>query len=231
MGSHGTAGDIWEIRPTTSATVHVTVPTRNRRPRRRQNIVVHRTRVLSPTDVGRRDRIPVTSLPRTLIDLGSVLQPHQLARAVERAEALRLFDLRAVRAAIQAHRGRPGTAALRAVLESTYSELGLTRVDLEALFVELCAKHDVPRPLVNTYVGPYEVDFLWPAQRVIVETDGRETHDTAAAFERDRARDAHLQAAGYRVLRFTYRQVLREPDVVADRLRSVLKLARARSAR
>lgn len=65
---------------------------------------------------------------------------------------------------------------------------------------------------------------------MIVETDGREAHGTHAAFERDRARDARLQAAGYRVLRFSHRQVLREPDVVAERLRSVLKLARAPSA-
>lgn len=61
---------------------------------------------------------------------------------------------------------------------------------------------------------------------MIVETDGHETHGTRAAFERDRARDARLQAAGYRVLRFTYRQILREPNLVAENLRSVLKLAR-----
>ena len=60
----------------------------------------------------------------------------------------------------------------------------------------------------------YEVDFLWRAARLVVEVDGFAYHSTRQAFERDRRRDAELQAAGFRVVRLTYRQILAEPDSV-----------------
>jgi very-short-patch-repair endonuclease len=75
---------------------------------------------------------------------------------------------------------------------------------------------------VNVRVGPYEVDFLWRDAHVIVETDGFHHHGGRAAFESDRARDVHLQALGYRVLRFTYRQVEEAPSIVATSLRNVI---------
>jgi very-short-patch-repair endonuclease len=64
--------------------------------------------------------------------------------------------------------------------------------------------------------------FVWRAQRVIVETDGFRHHGDRASFESDRARDAQLQAYGYRALRFTYRQVQKGSGSVARILRSVL---------
>jgi very-short-patch-repair endonuclease len=83
----------------------------------------------------------------------------------------------------------------------------MTRSDLEAFFRGLCAEHDVARPRVNAIVEGEEVDFFWPGAGLIVETDGRETHLTRAAFQRDRAKDAGLTLAGYRVVRFTHRQI------------------------
>jgi very-short-patch-repair endonuclease len=70
-------------------------------------------------------------------------------------------------------------------------------------------------------IGPYEVDFLWRERSVIVETDSWRHHGDRPAFERDRARDADLQSRGFRVLRFTYRQVNERTPVVAA-LRSLL---------
>jgi very-short-patch-repair endonuclease len=58
---------------------------------------------------------------------------------------------------------------------------------------------------------------------VIVETDSFSHHGTRSAFESDRARDARLQALGYRVLRFTYRQVREEPRAVAATLRDLMR--------
>ena len=71
------------------------------------------------------------------------------------------------------------------------------------------------------------MDFLWPEHRLVVETDGFEHHGTREAFERDRARDADLQARGYRVLRFTHRQVVSEPRKVAKSVRRMLGAALA----
>jgi very-short-patch-repair endonuclease len=75
---------------------------------------------------------------------------------------------------------------------------------------------------VNARVDRYEVDFLWPGKQVIVETDGFRFHGSRAAFESDRARDATLNALGYRVLRFTYRQLLDSPKSAIASLRAVL---------
>jgi very-short-patch-repair endonuclease len=76
---------------------------------------------------------------------------------------------------------------------------------------------------VNVRIGPYEVDFLWRAERVIVETDGAATHVTPQAFENDRHRDADLATLSYDVLRFTWRQVLSEPALVLRAVEAVLR--------
>jgi very-short-patch-repair endonuclease len=65
----------------------------------------------------------------------------------------------------------------------------------------------LPRPECNVAVLGYEVDFVWSEQRVIVELDAFATHGSAFAFERDRARDRALQAAGWSVIRVTARQL------------------------
>jgi very-short-patch-repair endonuclease len=86
----------------------------------------------------------------------------------------------------------------------------------------LISRHRLPRPRVNTLVEGEEVDFHWPAARLIVETDGAATHLTPTAFEQDRERDAKLTLAGYRVIRVTWRQVTAHPDRAARTIRALL---------
>jgi len=87
----------------------------------------------------------------------------------------------------------------------------------------LVGRQGLPRPRVNARVAGFEVDFLWPAQRLVAETDGAAAHLTPTAFERDRRCDAALAVAGYGVLRFTWRQVVDEPSAVAAALRARLR--------
>lgn len=91
----------------------------------------------------------------------------------------------------------------------------ITRTEIEERFHALVDHAGLPQPQVNTLRHGCEVVFLWPAHRLIAETDGAATHLTATAFETDRARDAHLLLHGYRVVRFTWRQILRQPQNVA----------------
>ena len=77
-------------------------------------------------------------------------------------------------------------------------------------------------PKCQAEIGPYTPDFLWPAQSLIVETDGRATHGTRQAFEGDRARSAELTIMGYRVLRFTWRQLTEQPGWVAQTVLAAL---------
>lgn len=97
-----------------------------------------------------------------------------------------------------------------------------TRSDLEAALIAPCRSAGLPAPVVNGWVGVLEVDLLFPAARLVVEADGFRYHGTRTAFERDRARDADLARAGYRVLRFSDRQIQRESATVVSTIAAVL---------
>ncbi len=219
--SHVTAAALWQLRPSAASRIHVTVPTiggRGRRP----GIIVHRCRALRPEDVTRVDGIPVTSVARTLLDVAGMLAAGPLERAVEQSLILRLFDMHAVRELVDANRTRPGARVLERVISTIHDEPAITRSDLEGLMRDLCDAAGIPRPEVNSIVEGDEVDFFWRAQRVIVETDGHATHGTRAAFEKDRARDARLTMLGYRVVRFTHRQLLYERERVASTITALV---------
>jgi very-short-patch-repair endonuclease len=102
-----------------------------------------------------------------------------------------------------------------------------TRTELEQRMLALCRRHRLPRPEVNVKLDRFEVDFLWRDQRLVVEVDGWGSHRTRTAFEEDRARDARLEVLGYRVVRFTWRQLTADAGAVAQTIRALL---RARSA-
>jgi len=221
--SHRSAAALWDLRPSAAGKIDVTVPARTGRARR-SGVRVHRSSALPASEVTRHDTIAVTTVARTLLDLAEIVPSSSSQRALERAEGLRLFDLRAIRSAIDLHPTRPGSPALAASL-AEYEEDELTRSEMENQFLSLCAEHDIPRPRVNAIVEGYTVDFFWRAQRLIAETDSRRYHATRAAFERDRARDAALTVGGYRVVRFTYRQIQREAAGVAGTLLALIATA------
>jgi very-short-patch-repair endonuclease len=101
----------------------------------------------------------------------------------------------------------------------------LTRSEAERRLLSLIRDAGLPAPRTNVRIGPYEVDMLWPAARLIVEVDGYAYHASRAAFERDRARDAELQARGYRVIRITWRQIEATAHAVVARLAAALAIA------
>lgn len=183
---------------------------------------MHRSLTLGPSDVDTHSAIPVTSVSRTLLDLAGVLTPTRLERAIEQSLALRLFDLRAVHAVLAANPRRPGATTLAEIIARIHDEPSLTRRELEKLMLDLCDAHGIERPEVNVVVDGFEVDFLWRARRLVVETDGLQWHGTPPALERDRRRDERLTVLGYRVVRFTYRRVVDEPAAVAATLRALL---------
>jgi very-short-patch-repair endonuclease len=75
---------------------------------------------------------------------------------------------------------------------------------------------------VNARVGRFEVDFFWPAHRLVLEVDGFEHHGTPEAFQSDRRRDAALIAAGLRVVRVTWKQITEDPITTMVRLTQAL---------
>jgi hypothetical protein len=217
--SHRDAAALWGIRASSRYVVDVTAPYGSRA--RRPGIEVHRTRRLDREDRDVEDGIPVTTVARTLLDLAEVVRLPDLERAVEAAERLRLFDLRAVEDTMARNRGRRGLRPLHQALEA-YRPLPDTRLELERRFLDLCREVGLPPPSVNVMLAGLEVDFAWQDARLVVEMDSRTYHMTRAAFERDRIRDASLQLAGYRVLRVTHRRLRHERAAVVRTIRSLL---------
>ena len=214
--SHLSAAELWGIRRRArrlsgaggrggSGAVHVTVPSTAGK-RRQSGIVLHRSSTLTASGCTRRDGIPVTNPGRTLADLRPLLSPAQFNAAVRETDFLGLpIDEGVVR------QGHASSKAPR------------TRTDLEAMFLTLCRRHRLPQPEVNVKVERVEVDFLWPARRLVAEVDGWESHRGRSAFEEDRRRDARLKLLGYEVLRFTWLQVKDEARTVAATIRTLLR--------
>jgi len=100
-----------------------------------------------------------------------------------------------------------------------------TRSDLEWDFLRLCRRHRLPEPLVNVRIGRWTVDFLWPAERVAVETDSHRWHRGSVAFEDDHARELDLRQRGYAVRRYTGCQIREDAAGIVADLRDALGLA------
>lgn len=218
--SHRAAAALWGLR-SSAAAIDVSITSRSGR-ERRCGIVLHHVQ-LDRSEVTEHAGIPVTTPARVLLDLAAILPPRDIARAVEAAERARVFDLDALGELFARYPRRPGTKALTTAIALHRPDLELTRSELERRFLELCDEHGVDAPLVNAPVGPYVADFLWPGHRLIVESDGAETHLTRTAFERDRIRDAELTVAGFRVVRLSYRRIADQPAAVAETIRALLR--------
>jgi very-short-patch-repair endonuclease len=122
---------------------------------------------------------------------------------------------------------RAGNGVLKDVLKDLRPEGERIRSRLEGRFKWFLRERRIKRPELNAdlFVAGhfYEADCLWRDERVIVELDARSTHPTPLAFERDRARDRVLQAAGWRIVRVTWRQLHEDGDALAVDLRTLLR--------
>jgi very-short-patch-repair endonuclease len=215
--SHEPAGVLWGIRPPPAAAMHVTIVARD--VRSRDGIHAHRVARLHPTDVTRRIGIPVTSPARTLLDLAATQTQRELSRATDEARVLRLVTKHSLNEQFSRYPAHRGTRALKNAIAP---EPKLTRSEAERRLLELIRAAALPEPQTNAHLAGYEVDFLWRAQRLVVEVDGYAFHSKRSSFERDRRRDAALTLAGYRVIRITWRQISEEPEVVIATLAAAL---------
>jgi very-short-patch-repair endonuclease len=163
-----------------------------------------------------------------LLDVAAVTRQRDFERAVNEAEVLSLFDANELERLIERYPGRRGAATVRTVLARGRAQ-GITRSELEELFLRLLDDYCLPAPDLNFPIqlngGWIEVDCVWHNQRVIVELDGHRTHRTRAAFERDRWRDRALQAEGWRVVRLTWRQLHEGANGLAADLRALLAVS------
>jgi len=168
--------------------------------------------------------IPCTGPSRTIIDLAGFESERSLRRAIEQAAVLRMLDVAEIDAILDTGRRRRNSRRLRLILDNwrRYSPETRLRSPLEAKLLPLLSRRDIPPPQCNAKlkVGneSFEVDFLWRAQRFVIETDGRRYHGNPEARKRDRHRDRVLAATGYRVWRLTWDDLEKRPEATMNEL-------------
>jgi very-short-patch-repair endonuclease len=214
--SHTTAAWLWSLIDEQPKRIHLTVPGRHRS---LPDVRIHHSREVDPVE---HQGLPVTSVARTLVDLGSVLSPRRLRRVLAEADYRGLLDPIATLSTLG--RGRPGSRALRRALAHHLPSLAETDGRLEEKFLELCESARLPLPKVNAPISRMRVDAVWEEQRLAAEVDGGPAHGSWAQIKRDRQRELALRAEGFQVVRYTWEQVTGQANDVAADLRRLLDL-------
>jgi hypothetical protein len=186
------------------------------------HLTIHRSRSLWQNELAVVDRIPVTTVARTLLDLSGDFSRSRLRSALIGAERLGVLNPDELARTVSRGRGRKGVGQLRELAAEWNPERATTRSELEADFLALCERGGFPTPRVNSRLEGFEVDCYWPDSKLVVELDGFAFHRDRQSFERDRHRDTVLQASGLRVLRFTFRMVSERPESIVQTLRGFL---------
>ncbi len=215
--SHRSAAWLWGLTKRFHLPVEVTAIS----PRQtRGTIRVHSAAALVPGDRYSHEGIPVTAIPRTLLDFAAI-DPHYLSQALDNAHRLGLLDLIALDELISRSKGFRGVARLRTALE-IHSPTVFTRSGLERRFLALVRRAGLPLPSMNLYVEGHELDAYWPTHRFAVELDTYDYHGSPTAFEADRVRQENLKLAGIEMIRITGIRMDREPSSIARRLHRLL---------
>lgn len=208
--SHRTAAGLWAI-GATDRKIHILVE--GGFAGRRNRVKIHRTRLLDARDIRIRQGLPVTSPARTLLDNAGQSSMRVLEHMFTEAVTQRLVTPADLEDVVAHGRGRTGCGALRALLDEE-NEPAFTRSDGEKRMLGLVRSAGLPAPLVNAPLHGFEVDFYWPAHRLVVEVDSYGSHTSRWAYERDCRKDAMLRSHGMPPLRFSRRQIRDEPLLV-----------------
>jgi very-short-patch-repair endonuclease len=208
--SHRSAAALWGLMDDDGFRTDVTASRMPRHPGIDGHVVA-----LEEGEMTVRLAIPVTTPARTLVDLARVVDRDTLLRAAREAQFRHLFHVPSVRAALL----RRPSQHLRELVD----DLTPTQSVLEDHLLAICDRNRIPRPATQQWLLGRRVDFVWPAERLVVETDGWRGHATQDAFQADRTTSNDLQLAGYAVLRFTYADVTRRPRRVATAIRAALR--------
>ncbi len=216
--SHQSAVCLWGIEPRLEIPVNVSL---RHRVRAGIGIGLHHCPALRDEDLARTERLPVTAVPRTLLDFAAVAERYRLDAAIDRAERLEILDLAAVDRIVDEVRGHQGRRRLETAVR-TYREVGLTRPDGEERLLAALADAGIAPPAVSDFVDGQELDFFWERERFAVELDGR-------GRQRDAERSEEPAPAGVETIRITRTRLKHEPDEVAARIGEHLDRRRAKA--
>ncbi len=210
----------WGLLARRAGDIDVTVVGRNPGIKR-NGVRVHRATFVDSRDIRIHHGLRITAPARVALELAAHLDGDHLEQLLARARVEHSITESKLAGVLERYPRYRGVAILRAMLARRGGP-SLTRSEAERRLLDLIRQADLPRPTTNLRIGRYEVDFVWTHERVAVEVDGYAFHQDRGAFERDRRRDAALLAAGFRVMRFTWCQLVEEPFTVVARIAQVL---------
>lgn len=205
----------------------VTVP--HRRTHDFPDVIIHQSTDLTETQVAVIGGLPVTTPERTILDLASVLPDGRLDSLIDQTLASRAVDLAVLHDLFDqlARRGKPGIARMRRLLEKRTDGYVAAESELEFRLLDLIERAGLPVP-VRQFRAPWlgetngRVDLAYPDSRLVIEGDSRRWHTLMNSFDADRRRDNAAQLAGWRVLRFTWLEITKEPSRVVTVIRTAL---------
>lgn len=202
--------------------LHVVVPT----DRRLAGLIIHRNRRLRQSDILEPEpNLRVTSPAITLLDMAPRLHPKRLRRVVNEIRLAHKIPLAELAALLERFPRHPGVPHLSPIVQTSHREP--TRSSWEDEWDAFAKRFGLPPYVMNERVSGRRTDIRFLAERLIVELDGKETHDTPDAFASDRDQDAHILAeTGMPTVRLTYRNFHRRPAAEAARLLVILERRR-----
>lgn len=226
--SHRSAGEASGLLRLRTGPVDVSIPDRSGR--RRRGVRIHRPRFLPLDEVTQIRRIPCTTPSRTILDIAGQSRGRETEWAIEAAEGLGVLDLVEIERLLDRHSRRRGNAKVRGLLGLHDEVPVFTRSVLERRMYRLCRGNGIDLPKMNVRIttsgGRFEVDCLWPDERLIVECDSHRWHDNPISADQDALRDQALTLAGWRVVRMRWVQIVREPEQTARTISLVLEQQR-----
>ena len=190
--------------------------------RRVKGVRTRRSRRIDPREAMTFRRIPVTTLPRTLVDLAAVLDLDDLGRAFHEAEVRHRTTPAQVQAVLARRPQSPGAAKLRAVL---HGDAPVLLSKLEKRFRALLRQAGLPLPVTNRPAGGHWVDCRWPDRRLTVELDRYRYHHSRHAWEQDRQRERQARARGDQFRRYTWNDVYEQHQQMLAELQTLLATA------
>lgn len=226
VASHRAAARLWGLHD--GSEVEVSVPGRARR--RARGASVYGVTDLASAPVIARAGIPTTTPMRALVDMGSVVDAEELEDALDRGLASRLYSIDSVEHELDrlGRKGRAGVGMLRDVLD--HRALGKARADglLEPRMARLMRQYKLPVASFQYEIRDgrrfiARVDFAYPDIRLAIEVDGYRRHSTPSDVQAGDDRQNELITLGWKVLRFTWADVVRRPAKVAAIIRRNLE--------
>ena len=178
-----------------------------------------RVKRIDRRDVAEIDGIPVTTVPRTLVDLAGELDENDLARACHEAGVKYRTTPKQVEAVLERMPRAKGAATLRRIMRG---EVKVVLSKLEKGLLELLRAEDLPLPETNKVASGRRVDCRWPEHNLTVELDGFRFHNSRHSWEEGNKREREARARGDEYRRYTYADVFEDPVYMLSELRKLL---------